>query len=1271
MFLTQMSLKNRLLVGLITIAVAALGVLSMGKLKQEMMPPTTTPMAFVSVQVEGIAPEEMSRIATVPLETALQSVPNVKNVSSTTSTGSSNVIVEWPFENDADETLRAVKAAADGVKSALPATAQIDVFSGSNSEIPAMQLSAGSSGDQDAFGDALAQKVVPALKNVPGVQKVELAGREEQRIVIDLRQADVNRLRVDPTQLGAVLEAHGAAVPAGQADSPDGSTSISVGTATTSLEDLQNLPVKTEAAIVALKEFADVHVEKLPTGSLSRVNGKPSLTITVSPAQGANVVQISHVVNAELDRLAPSLKAEFVTLFDQAPVIEQSIHDLSVEGGLGLLFAVIVILVFLGSWRSTVIAAISIPLSLLITMIGLFVSNNTLNTLTLGALTIAIGRVVDDSIVVIENISRRAETDGLGTSSIIASVRQVAGAITASTLTTVAVFLPIVFVSGAAGQLFRPFAVTVSIALLASLLVSLTIVPVLAAMFMRMKHQDALAITSPDTHEDEAAVVHVGSEYSSDMAPVDEPITTASSAPEVRDRPVQRDRTGSDSSHVPEDRLQRAIMPSLRVTRRHPVITLVASGMLLAVTLGMGIMIPTDFLGSSGNETLELSQSPGTAIDGELESEQSDNGDTSPGDGAVDPAPEAAPAEDESAAEPPSSEQDLVTAATEVEEALKRVQGVKGVLTSIPVGEQQPGKATTISYTLRLEENTDVEQVRIAVQARLDKMPKPEEFRLLTQDAFVGDSGAGGGIDLRIQGNDPAMLKEASVLLQERLKSAAGIQTVYSELEGGQSIVRVKLDEVRAGKLGFDRASVAKAIQDTLQGAQIGSLMLEGEKRPIVLRTPGTKYTAAQVGEILLPVTAEQTSQAQKVASDALEARAQAEADAAKRTATAEVNKQIAAARQQRADATSSIASLQQQLAALAASPVEPRPEPDEQEKAAEERQTQLAELQSAIANAEASITAADEQIAQLYQSQRDTAAQEAEAKKAADELKAVTELRGTPLKVSDIATVENELVPPMISRDNGERTAALTVTPEKGKLSQANASVQDAIQGTQLPAGVTFDIGGVSEQQDEAFSQLGMAMIMAIMLVLIVMIATFRSFRQPFVLLVSIPFAATGAILGLLLTGTPLGLPALIGLLMLVGIVVTNAIVLMDLINRFREEGSPLDEAVTNGTRLRLRPILMTAAATIFALVPMSLGLTGGGAFISRPLAIVVIGGLLSSTLLTLILVPILYTWIEHAREQRIERRTLRRSATLDETRTSSEHEEVDAFERTLRSTP
>ncbi|MDI6024044.1 efflux RND transporter permease subunit [Leucobacter sp. UT-8R-CII-1-4] len=1212
MFLTRLSLANRLLVGLVTAAIATLGVFAAGALKQEMMPPTSIPAAYVSVQLEGVAPEEMSRTVTEPLESALQTVAGVKTVTSTTSTGSSDVMVEWAFEGDSEATLQAVKQAAEGMKSSFPSTARLEVFSGSNKEAPSIQISAGSTGNQDTFSTALAQKVAPTLKTIPGVQKVEVGGREEQRIAIDLRPADVARLKVDPTQITQVFEAQGAVLPAGQAPTANGSSSITVGTSITTLEELQNLPVPAENGLVLLKEFADVKAEKLPVGSISRVNGKPSLTLSVTAAQGANIVQISNAVSEKLAELAPGLKAEFVTLFDPAPYIEQSVHDLSVEGGLGLLFAILVVLVFLASWRSTIIAAVSIPLSLLISMIGLLWSGNTLNMLTLGALTIAIGRVVDDSIVVIENINRRAVVDGITVPGIIASVRQVAGAITASTLTTVAVFLPIIFVTGPTGQLFRPFAVTVSVALMASLLVALTIVPVMAYWFLRRGPRKAPA--NAEAGAGDAAV-------------------SGAVATEGADPTAVSAHRDADEIQLPEDKLQRAIMPKLRATWRRPAITVTASVLLLAITLGLTSVIQTDFIGSSGNESLELIQTPGGGAAAENTEEK------------IGGAPSANAQSAATATPAPLKAADLIAAAEPVEKATLKVDGVKDVIVSIPLGNDETAGPPTISYSMMLESGADSEEVATRVQAVLDKMKKPGEFQLLTKDAFAGGGGGGGGgaIDLQIQGNDPAALKAASELLETKLGKAKGVQSVRSELSGEQSVVRIKLDEARAAKLGFDRAGVAKAIQEAMDGTQIGQLMFEGESRSILMRTPGTQRTADQVGSIVLPVTSQQTAEAQKVASDALQAKAQQEADSAKARGEAEMAKQISDAQAQRKEAVASLGQLREQLTALMKKPLVPIPKPDEPddlERAENERAEQIAALQGAISGAEASITAADEQVNQLRQSQVEQANQLVEQQKAEAEQKAVQEIRGTGLKISDIAAVEDELVPPMIIRAEGERKVSLTVMPKKGKLGQANASVQAAIAGTELPAGVTFNVGGASQQQDEAFGQLGIAMLVAIMLVLIVMIATFKNFRQPLVLLVSIPFAATGAILGLLITGTPMGLPALIGLLMLVGIVVTNAIVLMDLINKLRADGVPLREAVDHGTRLRLRPILMTAAATIFALVPMSLGLTGGGAFISKPLAIVVIGGLISSTLLTLVLVPIIYSAMERRREARLARR-------------------------------
>jgi multidrug efflux pump subunit AcrB len=236
---------------------------------------------------------------------------------------------------------------------------------------------------------------------------------------------------------------------------------------------------------------------------------------------------------------------------------------------------------------------------------------------------------------------------------------------------------------------------------------------------------------------------------------------------------------------------------------------------------------------------------------------------------------------------------------------------------------------------------------------------------------------------------------------------------------------------------------------------------------------------------------------------------------------------------------------------------------------------------------------------------------------------------------------VSQQLAPSAVTQIDGTRAVTLTATPDTedlGALTQTVQSRLDALPG--IPPGISIDLGGASDDQAEAFRELGVAMLLAIVLVFLIMVATFRSLVQPLVLLTSIPFAATGALIGLLVTDTALGVPAMVGLLMLIGIVVTNAIVLIDLINKKRAADEDLQTAVTHGARLRLRPIIMTAMATICALIPMGLGLTGGGAFISQPLAVVVIGGLISSTVLTLLLVPVLYTLVECRGERRLRAR-------------------------------
>lgn len=299
------------------------------------------------------------------------------------------------------------------------------------------------------------------------------------------------------------------------------------------------------------------------------------------------------------------------------------------------------------------------------------------------------------------------------------------------------------------------------------------------------------------------------------------------------------------------------------------------------------------------------------------------------------------------------------------------------------------------------------------------------------------------------------------------------------------------------------------------------------------------------------------------------------------------------------------------------------------------QRDAQLRQLRESRDRLREQLGAMDEQVTALRESRADATAQRQRAEDLRDRSVAIREATGRPLTLGQVADVVEVPSDASIRRVDGERTVTVAAVPIGGDLGAVTTELRAGLEGLTLPGGVEATISGVSIAQRDAFVQLGLAMLVAIAIVYLVMVATFRSLIQPVILLVSVSFAATGAVGLSLLTDTALGVASMIGLLMLIGIVVTNAIVLIDLVNRYRAGGAGISEAVIHASRLRLRPIVMTALATIMALVPMAIGITGGGVFISESLAIVVSGGLVSSTALTLILVPVLYLLIERLRER------------------------------------
>jgi HAE1 family hydrophobic/amphiphilic exporter-1 len=990
----------------------------------------------VLTQYPGAAPEIVEQDVSTPIETAIQGVPGLDGSSATSSTSFSIVSADFAYGTDLVRAEQRVQLAVNRVD--LPDDVEPQVLTGSIDDFPVIQIAVTSdltAGDLDA---ALRAQAVPDLTELDGVREVSVQGSVGERVQITPDDDELFALGLTRADITDALDANGVLLPAGQL-TEDGSTlAVVSGVRLSSIEDLRDLPLlAANQPETTIADVADVELVSDPVSSYSRVNGEPALTLAVTKTPSANTVEVSRAVQEAIPAIASTIgdNTDFTVVFDQAPFIEQSIEALAVEGGLGLIFAVIVIFVFLLSIRSTIITAISIPTSVLLTFIGVQTAGYSLNVLTLAAITISIGRVVDDSIVVVENIKRHLARGEEKREAIQTGVREVAAAITASTATTIAVFLPVALVGDITGELFRPFALTTAIALAASLFVSLTIVPVLSYWFLR----------APKARK-----------HAAELAPEGGHGTAAASS-----GPLSIEE---ESAHPTT--LQRGYLPVLRWTLARPVVTLLLAILVLAGTGALATRIETNFIGDSGQNTLTVSQG--------LE-----NG---------------------------ASLETLDDAASEVEDVLIGIDGIETVQTSVGSanGSLQSffGGGSDITYSITTSDEADQVQLREDVREALADLDPDVVGEVQVQAS--GGGFASSDIDVEISATSAESLDEAAGLILNAVRGLDVTSEASSDLADTQPYLSVQVDRERAAELGLTEVQVGGILTASTFPSSVGEVAIDGTNLLIYLRDTAAPTTLNELREFSIP-----TAQG--------------------------------------------------------------------------------------------------------------------------------------PTPLEDLATIQEVEGPASITTVRGVRNAVVSVTPSIADVGSASAAVQDAVDSVDLPDGVTTSLGGVTADQNEAFSQLLLALLAAILIVYVIMVATFKSLRQPLLLLISIPFAATGAIGLQLISGLPLGVPSIIGALMLVGIVVTNAIVLIDLVNQFRERGMRVHEALVEGAARRLRPILMTAAATIFALVPLGLGLTGSGGFISQPLAIVVIGGLVSSTILTLVVLPALYYLVEGAKERRETKREAR----------------------------
>ncbi|MFD9817244.1 efflux RND transporter permease subunit [Streptomyces sp. NPDC059080] len=1036
-WLSRISLVQRGLIALMSVVAIAFGVIAIPQLNQQLLPSIDLPMVSVIAPYQGASPDVVEKQVVEPLENGIQAVNGIRGVTSTSSEGSGVIMAQFDYGNDSKTLVADVQQAVNRARAKLPKDVDPQVVSGGTDDLPTVVLAVSSTTkDQQTLADQLNRTVVPDLKNIDGVGQVNVGGVQDRIVAVTPDDKKTAAAGLNAAAVGQALQAGGASVPAGAFAEGGRSRTVQVGAGFTSVAQIKDLMVAPAAGAgaagggqggkpVRLGDVATVAETSATPTSITRTNGKPSLSVSVTMNQDGSAVAISDAVKDKLDTIRADLGAgASVTIAsDQGPQVSKSIESLTTEGLLGLVMAVIVILVFLLSLRSTLVTAVSIPLSVVLTLIVLWTGDLSLNMLTLGGLTIAIGRVVDDSIVVLENIKRHLGYGEERREAILKGVKEVSGAITSSTLTTVAVFLPIGVVGGMVGALFGSFSLTVTVALLSSLLVSLTVVPVLSYWFLR----------APEIPE--------------------------GTDPEQLRREAEQKEANSA--------LQRLYVPVLRFATRRRGISLLIAVVVLLGTFGMAPLLKTTFFDQGQQDTLSIKQelTPGTSL------------------GATDAQ---------------AKRVEKVLAANKDVQDYQVTVGSSGMMAAFGGGSG----ANQAGYQVKLKDAADSGKVTEDLHAALAKLGRA---------AGTTSVGAGGGgfgnqdLSVVVKAGDADVLASATEQVRKAVAGLAGVTDVSSDLS--QSVPRISVTpNDKAAAAGYTQATLGQAVAQAVSGTPSGKAVLDDTERDVVIKSAHPATTEAELKDLPLPTPAGMA-------------------------------------------------------------------------------------------------------------------------------------------RLGDLATVKTVAGPVQMTRIDGARSATVTATPTGDNTGAVSTKLQSEINALKLPSGATATIGGVSQDQSDAFGKLGLAMLAAIAIVFLLLVATFRSIVQPLILLISIPFAATGALGLLVATGTPMGVPAMIGMLMLIGIVVTNAIVLIDLINQYRAQGYGVVEAVVEGGRHRLRPILMTALATIMALLPMALSFTGDGGFISQPLAVVVIGGLITSTLLTLLLVPTLYAILELRKERRAEKKADKRA--------------------------
>ena len=1027
-WLVKLSMKNRAFIALVTIVIMVLGLVSLNMLRRELIPPVELPTVAVTATNPGASSEQMADQVAEPIERQLTTVDNVTATSSTSSSNFSMVTLEMEYGSDIFRAASQTDTLLNSLDEQLPDGTTTTTLSGGSADIPAMVVTISSDLSAAELDQRFEQSARSDIENIPGIAQVQLFGANDEIIRLSPDDDALEAEGLDRSAIVDALEDAGVVLPGGNVTDADQSLDISIGKAFDDVDDMAGtlIPVD-EGPPIQLSEVAEVEQTAAEAESLSRTNGNEAITLLVMPSNDANFIEVSEQALAEMDEAAQQMGSgtEFTVVFDQAEFIEDAIAGLATEGLWGLALAVLVIFVFLLSLRPTIITGITIPLSVLFAFVGMLATGTTVNMMSLAGLMITIGRMVDDSIVVIENIMRHLRQAPNGESKLRTITRatgEVSSAVISSTVVTVMVFVPILLVEGMAGELFRPFALTVVLAMVGSTIVALTIVPVLAYWFMR----------NQQIRGDKAA----------QMADTDIRVTTNWMA-----------------------RLYRPIIAWTIKSRGTRWSTAIIA---LGVFVGSLALVPALKVNLLGDTGMNMHAVTYTAPQG-------------------------------------STLHRTAELSGEIEEELAEVEQVETVQADIGGGMMGAGPEQA-SFTLITDASADQSEVETDIQTTLDAYfednPEAGEFQLEAGGGMMGSD----TVDIQLDALDEADLAEATEKLTATFEDLDDVARVESDFEAAAPSLEIVPLEDEIADYGMTVPEAMGLIASHTSDFPVAEVTINDTELHVHMES---------------------------------------------------------------------------------ASPVE---------------------------------TVEDIEALDLF---------------------------GIPL--TEIAEVNRVDIAPSITTINSVRTVTISVTPQStNDVGAATTALNTALAQAELPDGVQAEVGGVAEEIDTTFEQLALAMAAAVLLIYVVLVWLLKSLIQPLILLVAIPFGATGMILALLLTGTPLGATTLVGMLMLIGIVVTNSIVLMDLINQYRRRDANLDQAIIAGAQNRVRPIIMTAAATIGAMIPPSLGIAGQSSFVSAPMSIAVIGGLIASTLITLVIVPVLYRMTEGTAQRLSQRQALREKETL-----------------------